>query len=187
MQKGKKLIIFLFVTVLLIVMGSLFYYSMRATIMEFLFENDTELQEKITSATGDQAQIMVDLANKQMAKQQEETEIRQDEKENQSLFKELKGTKATVKINTDETVEKPKLKSDTVLTPDATSPEKENPKPNKVQNGFVVVDCDTGGVVACPHHEVQTGTSPLFYKNDKANFLVGRCLDVSIDVKTFCQ
>jgi type II secretory pathway pseudopilin PulG len=186
MQKGKKILLIFTIILVLIIMVSLFYYSMRATIMEFLFENNQEQQEKITAATGDQAQIMVDLANKQLAKQKQETEIRQDEKENKSLFKELSGAKATVKDTTDESTTENTIESGNAILVETTSaPTKQ--KPNKVQNGFVVVDCETGGVVACPHNEVQTGTSPMFYKNDKSSFVIGRCLDVSIDVKSFCK
>ncbi len=185
MQKGKKILLFFVITIVIITMISLFYYSMRASIMEFLFENDQLQREKITSASGDQAQIMVDLANKQMAKQKEETEVRQDEKENKSLFKELSGAKATVKETPDQSPESDSTESGRIEASELTVATAKA-KPNKVQNGFVVVDCETGGVVACPHHEVQTGTSPLFYMNGKSSFIVGLCLDVSIDVKTFC-
>ncbi len=177
MKRSKKIIIYLSIAIVLIVMLSLFYYSMHATILEFFFENDQKILEQATSASGDQAQIMVDLANKQMAKQQADTEIRLDEQANISIFKELRGNKATVKAIPEKTDEDPSS---------VIASNKERVKPNLVQNGFVVVDCETGGVVACPHGEVLSGTSPMFYKDEKSAFLVGRCSDLSIDVKTFC-
>ena len=186
MQKSKKLIVYFSIAFVVILMLSLFYYSMRATLVDYFFENNQEVREKLTSASGDQAQIMVDLANKQLAKQQVDTEVRKDEAKTKSLFKELSGSKATVKSTTTE-LEK---KEDTVVETSGSSSEKvtesEARTPNQVKNGFVVVDCEKGAVIACPHHEVQTGTSPLYYKNAQSHFLVGRCLDVSIDVKTFC-
>ena len=196
MKKGKKIIIFLTITLVAIIMVSLFYYSTRESLMEYLFENNQEQREKITSASGDQAQIMVDLANKQLAKQKVDTQIRKDEVENKSLFKEQSSNQATVKTQTDELPKnEDTLVSTKTSTPESTSPELTSPelitpvkikKTDQVQNGYVVVDCKTGGVIACPHYEVQTGTSPLFYQKGKSQFLVGRCLDVSIDVKTFC-
>ncbi len=158
-------------------MLSLFYYSMHAKILEYFFENDQKILEQSTSASGDQAKIMIDLANKQMAKQQADTEVREDEQASTSIFKELSGNKATVKVVPDKTDE---------ISSAATTSNKEPNKHNRVQNGFVVVDCETGGVVACPHGDVLSGTSPMFYKDEKSAFLVGRCADLSIDVKTFC-
>jgi len=183
MQKSKKIMIYISIAFIAIVMLSLFYYSMRATLIDYFFENNQGQREKITSASGEQSQIMVDLATKQLAKQQVDSEIRQNEDDNKSLFKELNGNKATI--------DTPITASDTAVEIDAVTTESEanfiKQKPNKIKNGFVVVDCDKGGVIACPHYEVQTGTSPLFYQNNKSDFLVGRCVDVSIDVKTFCH
>jgi len=180
MQKGKKILLSVSISSLVIVLLSLVYYSMRATILDYFFENNPAHIKKITSASGDQAQIMVDLANKQMAKQKVDSEVRQDQVKNTSLFKELSGTEASVKNPA-----KDKLESDTEAAIDV-EPILKVRKSNLVQNGFVVVDCESGGVIACPHYEVQSGTSPLFYQTDKSLFLVGRCMDVSIDVKTFC-
>ncbi|VAW90868.1 hypothetical protein MNBD_GAMMA22-212 [hydrothermal vent metagenome] len=177
MKRSKKIIIYLSISIVLIVMLSLFYYSMHATILEFFFENDQKQLDSATSANGDQAQIMVDLANKQLAKQKADTEARKAEKQNTSIFKELSGNKATVK-EPSEKIEESSSSSNIVA--------KERPKSNHVQNGFVVVDCETGGVVACPHGEVLSGTSPMYYKNNKSPFLVGHCSDLSIDVKSFC-
>lgn len=167
-------------------MLGLFYYSMRATLMEFFFENDQEQREKITSVSGDQAQIMVDLANKQLAKEKQETEIRQDELKNQSLFKELSGTEATLKTPADELHDNEQTSIAGDDSPTDTESQEQVKKKNLVKNGFVVVDCKTGGVIACPHSEVQSGTSPLSYPKESSQFLVGRCLDITIDVKTFC-
>ena len=169
----------------MIIMGSLFYYSMQATLMDYFFENDQEQQEKLIPGSGDQAQIMVDLANKQMAQQQKDTEIRKGEVTNQSLFIELNTNKASIKESPDKSLNQGTVESNKTPISESETGTKIK-KTNQVQNGFVVVDCKTGGVIACPHHEVQTGTSPLFYQNNKPHFLVGRCLDVSIDVKTFC-
>ncbi len=186
MQKSKKIIIYISIAVVLITMLSLFYYSMRATLIDYFFENGQEQREEVTSASGDQAQIMVDLANKQLAQQQKDSEIREAEVENKSLFKELNSNKATVK----EPIKK-SSKEEGSSDPEGLEVSEKAiaavlKKSNKVENGYVVVDCETGGVIACPHNDVQSGTSPLFYKDEKSPFLVGRCLDVSIDVKTFC-
>jgi len=186
MQKSKKIVFYFSILIVLIIMVSLFYYSMRETLLDYLFQNDQALQEKITSATGDQAQIMVDLANKQLAKQNEETEIRADEKKNKSLFKETNGNNATVKKLLDTPADNSSVTVSVDAPVSSVASDTTAIKENKVQNGFVVVDCETGGVIACPHYDVQAGTSPLFYRDDKSHFVVGRCLDVSIDVKTFC-
>ncbi len=186
MQKSKKIIIYTSIAVLLIIVLSLFYYSMRATIIDYFFANGQGQQEDSSSASGDQAQIMVDLANKQFAQQQKETEIREAEVENQSLFKELSSHEATIKESIKKSSQEEESSDPEGLEVSKKAIAAELKKSNKVQNGYVVVDCDTGGVIACPHNDVQSGTSPLFYKDEKSPFLVGRCLDVSIDVKTFC-
>jgi len=178
MKKSKKIIIYLIVILVTIIMLSLFYYSMRATLMDYFFENNQNQRNKMTSASSDQAKIMVDLANKQLAKQQEETEIRKDEVKNKSLFNELSVNQSTIKTAPDES-------SSNVPTPEI-GPQNNMKNRNLVENGFVVVDCKSGGVIACPHYDVQTGTSPSFYQNGNSRFLVGKCLDVSIDLKSFC-
>jgi hypothetical protein len=190
MKRSKKIIIYFSLALLVIIMTSLFYYSMRATLMDYFFENDQEKLEKITPASADQAQIMVDLANKQLAQQKMDTEVREDEESHKSLFNELSANEARVKTPAETASESSSTELDKSSDIDTAiiqqQPSDVSKSSNHVKNGFVVVDCEKGGVIACPHGDVQSGTSPLYYRNDNSAFLIGRCLDVSIDVKTFC-
>lgn len=174
----RTLLRYFFILIFFALLVELLYYSLRETIKDYFYETDAKIAGKKTASDSEQSQIILNLVNQQSKLQANKDLVQNDAKNTKSASAKGQDNEQSQTMLQQSDIQTAPL--DGIMLTDSKQFELLN------KNSYVVVDCDKGVVLACPLHPVMIGTSPMFYAEGSNDFLVGRCKNVSVNVKSFC-